>query len=396
MFRVGHGLRPVILAFLIVLACGARPAAAAPQPPLDGQISQLDQLRQQCIAATTAVQQRERAVGALDIAISAMEHGVEAKKQEIARSRAQQEALLGALERLARAPPEALAFAPEGPVERLRSTILIAAAVPALTSEARQLSGQLAALSSAEAQIEARRKEIDQAHDALAKAREQLAQLTSRRNTLIGQLLHVDGQAVAASQLGDQASDLFDLIKKADAATEQRDKELVVKLRVLYGSSPKTPSPIDPTRPKTLRGLDAAHADMVWPVSGELVHRFGEADAYGHPNQGLTVQTAVNGLVVSPFDGRVDYVGSFQGYGLILIIRHGGGYHSLLAGLGHVDVTTGQWLLAGEPVGSLPAGDGKNAGATFYFELRREGRAVDPQSRLGSRDQKTEETRVRE
>jgi murein hydrolase activator len=101
-------------------------------------------------------------------------------------------------------------------------------------------------------------------------------------------------------------------------------------------------------------------------------------------------------VVVAPFDGRVDYVGPFRGYGLILIIRHGGGYHSLLAGMGRVDVTAGQWLLAGEPVGSLPDADDKSAGATLYLEFRRDGRPVDPQSRLASRDQKTEDTRVRE
>jgi septal ring factor EnvC (AmiA/AmiB activator) len=47
-------------------------------------------------------------------------------------------------------------------------------------------------------------------------------------------------------------------------------------------------------------------------------------------------------------------------------------------------------------VGTLPDADGKNASVTFYVELRRDGRPVDPQSRLGSRDQKTEDTRVRE
>jgi septal ring factor EnvC (AmiA/AmiB activator) len=79
-----------------------------------------------------------------------------------------------------------------------------------------------------------------------------------------------------------------------------------------------------------------------------------------------------------------------------LIIRHAAGYHSLLAGLGHADVAVGQWVLAGEPVGSLTAPDDKDAGAPLYVELRREGRPVDPQSRLVSRDQKAEDTRVRE
>jgi len=396
--RVGRGLGPAFLVLSIAFAGLASPGRAAPAAPVEGQIAQLDGVRQQCVAAALALQQRERSIGALDLAISVMERGVENKTRELAQSRAEQEALLGALERLALAPPEALALAPGGPVDRLRSAILIAAAVPALTARAQELSNQLAALTNVRGQVETRHKEIDDARAALAKGREQLAQLMSRRNALSSELLHDDGKATpASSTLGEQASDLFDLIKRADAATEQRDKELLVRLRVLYGASAKgAPPPTDPTRPKGLRALDTQRADMVWPAAGEVTQRFGEADRNGRPSQGLTLQAMPDGVVVAPFDGRVDYVGPFRGYGLILIIRHAGGYHSLLAGLGHVDVTTGQWLLAGEPVGSLAGSDDKGAGASFYFEVRREGRPVDPQSRLVSRDQKTEDVRMRE
>jgi septal ring factor EnvC (AmiA/AmiB activator) len=393
--RVSRGLGPALLVFLIVLAGAGRSAIGAPPAPLDSQVAQLDGLRQQCVSTALAIQQRERAIGALDLAMSVMLRGAETKKREIAQSRAEQEALLGALARLARAPPEALVFAPEGPVERLRSQILISAAVPALTARARELGSQLAALSGVQSQVEARRKEIADARAALVRSREQLLQLAARRNTLISQILNEDGKPVAGA-LGEQASDLFDLIKRADAATDQRDKDLTVRLRTLYGSGPKAPPPADPTRPKGLRVLDAPRPEMVWPAAGETTRRFGEADRSGRPSQGLTLQAMAGGVVVAPYDGRVDYVGPFRGYGLILIIRHGGGYHSLLAGLGQVDVTTGQWLLAGEPVGALAEDEDKTAGASFYFELRREGRPVDPQSRLVSRDQKTEDVRVRE
>ncbi|HTZ35693.1 MAG TPA: hypothetical protein VMB84_06675, partial [Stellaceae bacterium] len=201
-------------------------------------MTQLDALRQQCIGLAATVQQREKSIGALDLAIDVMLRGVAAKKQEIAQSRDKQEALLGALERLARAPPEALAFVPEGPVDRQRSAILIGAAVPALSAEAKQLGGQLATLSNVQSQIDARRKDVDDARAALAKLRDQLAQLAGRRNALIGQMLHDDGKS-ASGELGEQATDLFDLIKKADAASEQRDKDLVVRLRVLYGVTAK-------------------------------------------------------------------------------------------------------------------------------------------------------------
>jgi septal ring factor EnvC (AmiA/AmiB activator) len=59
-----------------------------------------------------------------------------------------------------------------------------------------------------------------------------------------------------------------------------------------------------------------------------------------------------------------------------LIIDHGEGYHSLLAGLGRIDAAVGQKLLAGEPIGIMP----RTAKGTLrlYMELRRDGRPIDP------------------
>jgi murein hydrolase activator len=394
--RIGRGSRLAFFAACLDLFSVVAPGLGA-APQLDPQIGRLDALRQQSVAAAREVQQREQTIGALDLAVGVMQHGIEAKDREIAESRKEQEVLLGALERFARAPSEALAFAPEGPMERMRSAILISAAVPALTTRARELSRQLAALGGVRSQIEARRKDVDEARAALAKGRDALAHLVAKRNALIAQMLHDDAKPVDGTAFGDAASDMFDLIKRADAATDQRDKELPARLRVLYGVPAKNaPALADPTRPKTIRTPDPAHPEMLWPVAGDLTHRFGEADRYGRPGQGLTLQAVPDAVIVAPFDGRVDYVGYFRDYGLILIIRHAGGYHSLLAGLGRADVAVGQWLLAGEPVGSLPGADDKNASTSLYLELRREGRPVDPQSRLGSRDQKTEDTRVRE
>jgi septal ring factor EnvC (AmiA/AmiB activator) len=69
-----------------------------------------------------------------------------------------------------------------------------------------------------------------------------------------------------------------------------------------------------------------------------------------------------------------------------LIIEHGGGYHTVLAGLDRVDAVVGQWLLAGEPVGAMAAagapqatGDASASGRPkLYLELRRNGLPIDP------------------
>ncbi|HYM71577.1 MAG TPA: peptidoglycan DD-metalloendopeptidase family protein [Stellaceae bacterium] len=380
---------------LVLLPSGGGNAAAPKAAPVEAQAAQLETVREQCVAAALTVRRRERTIGALDLAVDVMERAVTAKQQELAQSRQEQEQLLGALARLARAPPEALAFAPEGPVDRLRSGVLIAAAVPALTDQARSLTGQLAALNTVRSHITTRRKEVDEARAALAASRDALIQLIARRSELDSQLLRGNGKTPAGAKLAEHASDLLDLVRRADAEMDRHDKELLIRLRTT-GPVKKGATPLDPTKPKSLRSLDAPKTTMLWPVAGDLVHGFGDADSSGHPSPGLTLNTIPNALVIAPFDGRVDFAGQFQDYGLILIIRHGGGYHSLLAGLSRVDVTIGQWLLAGEPVGVLAGADDKNAGATFYLELRHDGRPVDPQSRLASRDEKTEDSRVSE
>jgi len=397
---LGRWLMPAIIIVGSVLLPAHLPAA---KPASDPAIAELSAIRAQSIAAAHRVQQNERAAAALDFAIGTMERGAAAKQQQFEQNGKEEAELLGALERLARAPGAAPAFAAPRPIDRARGGILLAAAIPALEAQAKALAAELASLTAEQAQINAGRPELEAAIKALTESREALAALVGKRQDLIANLLPHDGKTQpianldeliaklqsddktgAPANLGDQASDLLDLIKRADIETDLRDKELLARLRA---AAPKgAPLPADPSRPANLRALDAPHTNLVWPVVGEIANRFGETDRAGRVGQGLALNTSPSALVVAPFDGEVEYAGNLRGYGLILIIRHGGGYHSALARLGRVDVTGGQWLQAGEPVGAMPGADDRNAGAMFYLELRRDGRPVDPQSRLASRE----------
>jgi septal ring factor EnvC (AmiA/AmiB activator) len=96
------------------------------------------------------------------------------------------------------------------------------------------------------------------------------------------------------------------------------------------------------------------------------------------PSDGLDLAALPGAIVVAPFDGRVDYAGRFRDRGLVLIIGHGGGYHSVLAGLDRIDAKPGEWVLAGEPVGAMPDTAAAASGTVLTFELRRDGNPVDP------------------
>jgi septal ring factor EnvC (AmiA/AmiB activator) len=73
----------------------------------------------------------------------------------------------------------------------------------------------------------------------------------------------------------------------------------------------------------------------------------------------------------------VVHAGWFKGYGNLVIVDHGGGYHSLVAHLAAMRTAQGEDVEAGSVLGTV--GDsGSLKGAYLYFELREKGKPVDP------------------
>ena len=119
---------------------------------------------------------------------------------------------------------------------------------------------------------------------------------------------------------------------------------------------------------------------VLLPVSGEIVTGFEDTDpASQRSSQGLTMEARPQERLIAPMDGTIAYAGEFRGYDRILIIEHSGGYHSLISGVGRIDVEVGQPVLAGEPLGAMPSPqNGQTGAATLYFEFREDGRPVAP------------------
>jgi septal ring factor EnvC (AmiA/AmiB activator) len=135
--------------------------------------------------------------------------------------------------------------------------------------------------------------------------------------------------------------------------------------------------------PEGTRPFAEARGRLPLPARGKVIRTWGEVDPLGFPARGLTVEIVAEAQVVAPYDGRVVFAGAFRSYGQLLIIAHGGGYHTLIAGLYRIDGQVGQWLLAGEPVGQ--ASHGENGKSTLYVELRRNGEPINPLPWLAAR-----------
>jgi murein hydrolase activator len=377
--------------------------------------AEIASLRANSIAAAKAAQEHEAALSALEDQLATLNTEETQKAAELKRHRAAQQQLLMALERLARNPPEGLALTPGDPVDALRSALLMGAAVPPLEAEARRLSREIDELAAVRRQID----EAEARHRAerlgLEQQQTQLDALIARKAVLQEEAQHgAEESGQRQLQLAAQASDLQQLIEKLDEARREREAEaarqreeeeqrraeaerreterlMALQQKRPDGAAPSVivtaPPPVipDPSKPPRIRPFRDARGALVYPASGRLMRRFGENDDYGVASKGLTFETRPGAQVVAPFDGRVLFAGPFKGYGQILIIEHGDGYHSLLAGLDRVEGTVGQWLVAGEPVGTMPRGEEK---PHLYLELRHDGQPINPMPWLATHDEK--------
>jgi septal ring factor EnvC (AmiA/AmiB activator) len=384
---LGAGVLASVGAALAVLVAAvlasAGPVTAAPAKAPPSALGELDAVRQELIAIARDAQSHEQTVAALEHTIGLLGRDAEGRQRDLDESRAEQARLLGTLAFLARDPPERPAFAPPAAIERIRGEMLLQGTLPGLRAEARALAGEIERIAVLRKQIATKKDELASARQARGEDQGQLAEMTAHRLDLTRRILPEDsGGPTRIAKLGHEASDIGDLIKRADAVTERRDKEMAARARAALPTdtaSALTAEAADPTRPHQLRAFDPPHSVLLRPVSGAIIRRFGAADAAvaagATANQGLNLAALPDAIAVAPFDGRVIYAGPFRNLGLCLIIRHGGMYHSLLAGLERIDIKADQWVLAGEPVGAMPEG----SGGALYFELRHDGRPVDPQ-----------------
>ena len=80
--------------------------------------------------------------------------------------------------------------------------------------------------------------------------------------------------------------------------------------------------------------------------------------------------------MVAPGQGLVEFAGPLYGWGEVLILRLGGDYHLVLAGMEAVTVKPGQSVAEGQAVGWAP--DGRQSTSELYLEVREQGSPVDP------------------
>jgi septal ring factor EnvC (AmiA/AmiB activator) len=295
------------------------------------------------------------------IANDSRERLIELNRSQIAltgdmrRNHDQLSRLLSALLIYRRNPPPALMVHPQNAQKAVRAAILIQAVTPELERRAKTF-----AVSAQD--IAALRRETIAANQALAEAERDIANRRAQMAVLI------QNKAAAERSI------------RADADQAERDfQKLAAKarsLRELLQAIPRQSG--GPSRGNSGQNLDATDLfgrarGLVSPVAGRVIRRFGQGGGVIGRSEGWTWRAESNATVRAPAQGSVEYSGPLKGWGEVVILRLGGQYHLVLAGLESTSAQAGRRFAAGEPVGRMGSGDPE-----LYLEIRKDGAPMDP------------------
>jgi septal ring factor EnvC (AmiA/AmiB activator) len=210
--------------------------------------------------------------------------------------------------------------------------------VDALRSERTALQGKMA--------------ELKTRDTAARRARELAEKAVAQRASLIDQ---IDSRRDLAAQF----------VGELQEARERLDQQISVLAGERRGP---VPVPLAPFR-----------GALEWPVTGDVASRFGQPTGrQGAPlvRSGMEIGAPEGTTVRAVHGGTVGYAEGYTGLGTLVILDHGGNNYSLYGYLLSLNVQRGEVVEAGAELGRVgpsPAGPPQ-----LYFELRIDGRSVDP------------------
>lgn len=339
------------------------------------------------IAAAADSSRREETAADAERRLAELDIEMKAARSHLTGDEATREDLLAALMTFNSRKPPALAASPKATSDAVRAAILMSEAAPALTRRAEDLRQTLADLSGLTQEAQQQREALATAEQALAARRQEIEALSAEKRLARASLAaETAALTVEADKLAQEADTLRDLLDSLSRAAPTRPG-----VKPKPGAKPPSkaaapPAAAKPRAPSTDQsGLEAPRAagsagKPVPPAVGQKIRRFGQVTDLGR-SQGVVLATRSGAQVVAPADARIEYAGQFRTYGQMLILDVGSDMLVIVSGLDALYPETGQWVLAGEPIGRMT----EKAGAELYFEVRKNGQPVDPEAWLAGR-----------
>lgn len=125
-------------------------------------------------------------------------------------------------------------------------------------------------------------------------------------------------------------------------------------------------------------GARVSESGWAWPADGKLLQSFDDGR-----NNGIAIGGRVGDPVAAAADGRVIFSGAYRGYGNLVVIKHPGDVLSVYAHNRALSVKEGDAVRRGQKIAEI--GDTGTDRVKLHFEIRRQGKPVDPLKLLPAR-----------
>ncbi len=220
------------------------------------------------------------------------------------------------------------------------------------------------------------RRLIDRYTESLTKLSEKEKKLQELRAELLENEKGIKEAELLLSGEKNEKKTLLASIKKDRSAHEQMLKELEESSKKLLDIIRK----LEKEEVYDAKGFARLKGRLGWPVNGRVVTPFGshKDPVYNIPvfRNGIYIK-AENSSVRTVYGGKIAYSDWFKGYGNLMIVNHGQGYHSLYANLSETFFRVGDIIKDRDIIGRVGESGITNA-PSLYFEIRFKGKPLDP------------------
>jgi len=158
-------------------------------------------------------------------------------------------------------------------------------------------------------------------------------------------------------EMEESAKGLLDIIRESERAEKQKEETFSTK---------------------SFAGLKGK---LPWPVDGKVAIPYGSQKdpQFNTPifRSGSYIKANADSVAKAVHSGKVVFAEWFKGYGQLVIVNHGDGYHTLYGSLSEIFTKVGDIIKGKQAVGRVGSSGLLNAPG-LYFELRYKGKALDP------------------
>jgi septal ring factor EnvC (AmiA/AmiB activator) len=219
--------------------------------------------------------------------------------------------------------------------------------------------GALEGLTAKEKQLTLLRKELVKNKEKVREKEESLGETKKSRQMLLASVQREKSSRLRMLKEMEEASKkLLEIIRESERAAERE------KAETFPGKS-----------------FSSLKGKLPWPLDGKVALRYGSQKdpQFNTPifRSGTFIESTTDSLAKAVHAGKVVFAEWFKGYGQLVIVNHGNGYHTLYGSLSEIFTKVGDIIKERQAVGRI-GNSGILNSPGLYFEVRYKGKPLDP------------------